>query len=186
MEKIVMTISQFIEFVNNRKQGGEFVSVTLNTEPKMNKGRGANRNPLLGRVRKISEGSYRFNADYERICRAKQVKQGLEPTFKAEPMSGRTWLVPNKVEQSFDGATFYLRLYVAPIDNYEYHYEVDGRVATAEEVEIIKYWLSASSNSSKKQLEEGIPVEEQLEVRSPKITSIKEIRIGRKTIIIAD
>ena len=53
MEAIQITREQFVNYViNNCTSKGRLVSVTLNTEPKMNKGRGANLNPYYGRVNK--------------------------------------------------------------------------------------------------------------------------------------
>ena len=177
MEKVILTHTQFVEYLESVKNGGNFVSVVLNTEPEMNKGRGANRNPYLGRVRKISVANYRFNADYERICRAKQVRNGEEPTFTAEAMSGRHWLVRNKVEQSNKDNTLYMRLYVAPNDNYKCYYLIDGKFATPKEVEAIKAWFP-KKGYSQKQLDAGIPIDEQLEVRSPKFSSIYRVRMN--------
>lgn len=190
METIVLTHSQFATLLSNTNVGGQFVNVVMNTEPEMNKGRGANRNPFLGRVRKISVANYRFNADYERICRAKQIRNGEEPTFKAEPISGRHWAndttLRNKVEQSNKDNTLYMRLYVAPNDGYKSVYLLDGKMATPKEVEQIKAWFPKKSHSAK-QLEAGIPIEEQLEVRSPKFSSLYRVKMGKtKYIIVPD
>lgn len=186
METIVMTFTQFANHLANVKVGGEFVNVVMNTEPEMNKGRGANRNPYLGRVRKISVANYRFNADYERICRAKQARNGEEPTFIADAMSGRHWLVRNKVEQSNKDNTLYMRLYVAPNDGYKAIYLVDGKMATPNQLAEIKSWFP-KKGYSQKQLDAGIPIEEQLEVRSPKFSSIYRVKMGHtKFIIVPD
>ena len=186
MEKVILTHSQFATLLSNVNVGGQFVNIVMNTEPEMNKGRAENRNPFLGRVRKISVANYRFNADYERICRAKQVRNGEEPTFKAEPISGRHWLVRNKVEQSNKDNTLYMRLYTTPNDGYRCIYLLDGKIATPKEVEQIKEWFPKKSYS-KKQLDAGIPIEEQLEVRSPKFSSLYRVKMGKtKYIIVPD
>ncbi len=187
IETIVVKHSQFVEILKDFNKGGQFVNVVMNTEPEMNKGRGANRNPFLGRVRKISVANYRFNADYERICRNKQKKNGEEPTFVADAMSGRHWLVRNKVEESNKDNTLYMRLYVAPNDGYKCIYLLDGRMATPKQIEEIKAWFPKKSSYSKKQLEAGIPEEEQLEVRSPKFSSLYRVRLNHtKYIIVPD
>jgi hypothetical protein len=187
IESVVVTYSQFVAILSDYKAGGQFVNVVMNTEPEMNKGRGANRNPFLGRVRKISVANYRFNSDYERICRKRQVRNGEEPTFVADAISGRHWLVRNKVEQSNkDESTLYMRLYVAPNDGYKCIYLLDGRLATPNEVTEIRAWFP-KKEYSKKQLLAGIPIEEQLEVRSPKFSSIYRVKMGHiKYIIIPD
>lgn len=181
---VSMNHEQLVDYLSNYNAKGRFVSVELLTEPKMNKGRGANTNPLLGRVEKKSVCRYKFNADYENALRNKQARLGLPQDFVSEPMKGKNWLVYNKIEKSLaDENTLYMRLYIVPQQKVDVTYYVDGRTATAEEVDIIKQWTPKSSKSFK-QLEHGIPIDEQLEVRSPKFESITKIRMDRKEITI--
>ena len=180
---VTMTHEQLVDYLSNYNAKGRFVSVELLTEPKMNKGRGANTNPLLGRVEKKSVCRYKFNADYEKALRNKQARLGLPQDFVSEPMKGKNWLFKNKVEKSLNDDTLYLRLYLVPEQKVNVTYYVDGRTATAEEVEVIKQWTPKSTKSFK-QLEHGIPIDEQLEVRSPKFESITKIRMDRKEITI--
>ena len=180
---VSMTHEQLVDYLSNYNAKGRFVSVELLTEPKMNKGRGANTNPLLGRVEKKSVCRYKFNADYEKALRNKQARLGLPQDFVSEPMKGKNWLFKNKVEKSLNDDTLYMRLYLVPEQKVNVTYYVDGRTATAEEVEVIKQWTPKSSKSFK-QLEHGIPIDEQLEVRSPKFESITKIRMDRKEITI--
>ena len=187
MTKSIVSVSmnheQLVDYLSNYNAKGRFVSVELLTEPKMNKGRGANTNPLLGRVEKKSVCRYKFNADYENALRNKQARLGLPQDFVSEPMKGKNWLFKNKVEKSLNDDTLYMRLYLVPEQKVNVTYYVDGRTATAEEVDIIKQWTPKSSKSFK-QLEHGIPIDEQLEVRSPKFESITKIRMDRKEITI--
>lgn len=185
METIKITREQFVEVISNYKKGGQWVCVSMDTIPTMNKGRGSNLNPYIGRVRKLSIAQYKFNADYERGCQNRQKRMGLEPSFKAEAMKGKVWLVPNKVEQSVDGLTNYMRLYVTPNCKVKVRYMVDNREATAEEIAEIKSWTPKKSYS-KKQFEAGIPEDEQLEVRSPKIESIVYVTMGHTRYILED
>lgn len=180
---VSMNHEQLVDYLSNYNAKGRFVSVELLTEPKMNKGRGANTNPLLGRVEKKSVCRYKFNADYENALRNKQARLGLPQDFVSEPMKGKNWLFKNKVEKSLNDDTLYMRLYLVPEQKVKVTYYVDGRTATAEEVEVIKQWTPKSSKSFK-QLEHGIPIDEQLEVRSPKFESITKIRMDRKEITI--
>ena len=174
-----ITREQFIQILANYKAGGQWVCVSMASEPTMNKGRGENRNPYLGRVQKLSVAQYKFNADYERGCRARQKRLGIEPNFESGPMKGKNWFAPNKVEISLDGLTYYMRLYVTPNCKTKVKYMVDGREATSEEIAEIKAWFPKKS-ISKKQLEAGIPEDEQLEIRSPKIENIIYVTMGCK------
>ena len=180
---VSMTHEQLVDYLSTYNAKGRFVSVELLTEPKMNKGRGANTNPLLGRVEKKSVCRYKFNADYEKALRNKQARLGLPQDFVSEPMKGKNWLFKNKIEKSLNDDTLYMRLYLVPEQKVKVTYYVDGRTATAEEVEVIKQWTPKSTKSFK-QLEHGIPIDEQLEVRSPKFESITKIRMDRKEITI--
>ena len=180
---VSMNHAQLVDYLSTYNAKGRFVSVELLTEPKMNKGRGANTNPLLGRVEKKSVCRYKFNADYENALRNKQARLGLPQDFVSEPMKGKNWLFKNKVEKSLNDDTLYMRLYLVPEQKVNVTYYVDGRTATAEEVEVIKQWTPKKSTNVK-QLEHGIPIDEQLEVRSPKFESITKIRMDRKEITI--
>lgn len=181
---VSMTHEELIDYLSNYNAKGRFISVEMITEPKMNKGRGANTNPLLGRVEKKSVCRYKFNADYEKAIRNKQARLGITPDFNSEPMKGKSWLVYNKIEKSLvDENTLYMRLYIVPQQKVDVTYYVDGRRATAEEIDIIKQWTPKSTKSVK-QLEHGIPIDEQLEIRSPKIENLIKIRMDRKEITI--
>lgn len=180
---ITMNHAELVEYLSNYKAKGRFVSVEMLTIPTMNKGRGANTNPLLGRVEKRSICRFKFNADYERAIRNKQERLGVTPDFKTEPMKGKGWLVNNKVEKSLTDDTLYMRLYIVPQQKINVTYYVDGREATKEEIETIKQWLPKTSKSVK-QLEHGIPLDEQLEIRSPKFDSLVKLRMDRKEITI--
>ena len=180
---VSMTHEQLVDYLSNYNAKGRFVSVELLTEPKMNKGRGANTNPLLGRVEKKSVCRYKFNADYEKALRNKQARLGLAQDFVSKPMKGKNWLFKNKIEKSLTDDTLYMRLYIVPQQKVSVTYYVDGRVATDEEIAIIEQWTPKSSGSVK-QLLAGIPIDEQLEVRSPKFESITKIRMDRKEITI--
>lgn len=181
---VSMTHEELVEYLSNYKAKGRFVSVEMMTEPKMNKGRGTNVNPYFGRVEKKSICRYKFNADYENAIRNKQIRLGVTPDFNSEPIKGKSWLVYNKIEKSLsDENTLYMRLYIVPQQKVSVTYYIDGRLATEDEITIIKQWLPKSS-SSIKQLEHGIPIDEQLEIRSPKIENLIKIRMDKKEITV--
>ena len=183
METIKITREQFVNYViNNCTNKGRLVSVTLNTEPKMNKGRGANKNPFIGRVNKVSTASYRFNSDYEQTINNRLIKEGKEPNFKAEPMSGRVWLDVNKIEVHENG-TKYLRLYQNKNACRKSIYYIDGREATPNEIAEIKMWLTKQSQPQK-QIRYGLS--NLYEVRSPKIENIVCITMNKTKFILTD
>ena len=180
---VKMTREQFIDYVSNYSDKGRLVSVVLDTEPKMNKGRGANTNPFYGRVRKVSSASYRFNSDYEKTINNRLKKEGKEPNFVADAMSGRVWLAKNKLECHENG-TIYLRLYQNKNGWRKTTYFIDGIEATQEEVAEIKKWLVKSTNHPKKQMEHGLT--NFYNVRSPKVENIVEITLNKCKITFVD
>lgn len=179
---IKMTREQFIEYISNNSAKGRLVSVEMDTIPTMNKGRGANRNPYLGRVRKISNAVYRFNSDYERTINARLKREGKEPNFVAEAIKGRVWLVPNQLETN-DKGEVYLRLYQHANGVRKVRYIIDGRDATNEEITDLKRWLVKPTKSAK-QIAHGLS--NTYEVRSPKVANIVTIRMNKTEIILTD
>ena len=183
MEAIQITREQFVNYViNNCTSKGRLVSVTLNTEPKMNKGRGANLNPYYGRVNKVSTASYRFNSDYEQTINNRLKKEGKEANFVAEPMSGRVWLDINKLECHENG-TIYLRLYQNKNACRKSIYYIDGREATPNEIAEIKKWLTKQTHPQK-QIRHGLT--NLYEVRSPKIDNIVSITMNKTKFVLTD
>ena len=183
METIKITREQFVNYViNNCTDKGRLVSVTICTMPKMNKGRGANKNPYYGKVFKISIASYRFNSDYEQTINNRLKKEGKEPNFVADAMSGRVWLAKNKIEIHENG-TKYLRLYQNKNACRKSIYYIDGEEATPTEVAEIKKWLTKQSQSQK-QIRHGLT--NLYEVRSPKIDNIVSITMNKTKFVLTD
>lgn len=161
------------------------VVVNKDGDSSMNKGRGANRNPFLGRVtlRKTYSG-YVMGTDYSNSLRNTAERMGNEG---AEPNLKQNWHVAVDEWFSTDRKTmskFYLKLQrnekqVACKVVTEYY--VDGRAATPQEVCEIEGWLkSRSSTQSSTQVEMGIDKAHEQQFILPALESVTLIKQGNK------
>lgn len=161
------------------------VVVNKSADGSMNKGRGANRNPFLGRVniRKTYSG-YVMGTDYANSLKAIAERMGNEG---AEPNLKQNWHVAVDEWFSTDRRTrskFYLKLQrnekqVACKVVTEYY--VDGRAATPQEVLEIEGWLKAKSSAqSSTQVEMGIDKAHEQQFILPALESVTLIKQGNK------
>lgn len=161
------------------------IVINKDGDSSMNKGRGANRNPFLGRVniRKTYSG-YVMGTDYASSLKAIAERMGNEG---AEPNLKKNWHVAVDEWFSTDRKTkskFYLKLQrnekqVACKVVTEYF--VDRRKATEDEVLEIESWLKdKSSTQSSTQLEMGIDKAHQQQFILPALESVILIKQGNK------
>ena len=161
------------------------VVINKSADSSMNKGRGANRNPFLGRteIRKTYSG-YVMGTDYSNSLRNTAERMGNEG---AEPNLKQNWHVAVDEWFSTDRKTmskFYLKLQrnekqVACKVVTEYF--VDGRAATPQEVCEIEGWLkSRSSTQSSTQVEMGIDKAHEQQFILPALESVTLIKQGNK------
>lgn len=161
------------------------IVISKDGDSSMNKGRGANRNPFLGRVniRKTYSG-YVMGTDYANSLKAIAERMG---NTDAEPNLKQNWHVAVDEWFSTDRRTrskFYLKLQrnekqVACKVVTEYY--VDGRAATPQEVSEIEGWLKAkTSTQSSTQVEMGIDKAHEQQFILPALESVTLIKQGNK------
>lgn len=129
--------------------GASFVTITTLTEPKMRK----TNNPLFGRVLKFAVRNCQFGYDYEKAVNNRLEKEGKERSFSANKLPWGEWAVFNKIIAH--KGNLYGRFYVAKNCVVKSAYIVDGRLATAEEVAIIKTFETERTESAR-QSESGL------------------------------
>ena len=117
-----------------------------------------------------------FGYVYENAVNNRLKGLGLEPTFDAMSRSWGRWVVPNKIAEN--KGEFYLRFYTMANPNalHDVSYLVDGRMATEDEVAIIKEFTPKPSESAR-QAESGL-VEHQVQPREYKVSSIIGIAVN--------
>lgn len=165
----VISSSNLISMMSNIK-GATICTIETETTPKMNK----KGNALYGRVRKVSRGQFQFGYNYENAVNNRLEKQGDERTFEAQSRPYGTWVVPNKVAEH--NGTIYLRFYKMSNQTAQETYFVDGRPATAEEIDIIKFFTPASKPSAT-QAAEGL-TDNQVKPCEYKASAIRKISIN--------
>lgn len=172
------------------KGAASTIVVNKSADSAMNKGKGANRNPFLGRVviAKVYNG-YVMGTDYSNSLENTAERMG---NGDAEVNLKSVWHKPTNVFGewfSTDKATeskIYLKLQrnakqVGCKTTTTYY--LDGNLATAEEVAEIEKWLKKKSHTqSSTQIEMGIDKEHEQTFILPQLDTIVEIRQGDRFI----
>ena len=161
--------SALVSMMSNVK-GATICTVDSLTVPKMNK-RG---NDLYGRVMKYTRLQLQFGYNYEKAVNNRLEAMGLEPNFEVAKRQWGEWVIPNKV--STHKGNLYLRFYQMANTDPESYFLVDGRLATREEVEVIKSFMPKPSASAR-QSEVGLN-DRQVTPREYMVSSIKRIAVN--------
>ena len=187
MEKIEIMALIANEFV---KGAASTIVVNKSADSSMNKGRGANRNPFLGRVIIAKEYSgFVMGTDYSNSLENAAERMGNED---AEANLKRVWHKPTEVFGewfSTDKATeskVYLKLQrnakqVGCKTTTTYY--LDGNIATEEEVAAIERWMKKSDHKqSSTQTEMGIDKEHEQYFILPQLDTIVSIKQGDREV----
>lgn len=160
---------------------GQFVGIVYMGDGNMNKGRGANANPLYGKVVEIKAVVWQFGYDYEAAVKAHIAKAGGEPSeFEAASLPWGEWvgegLISHKGEMyarfyEFGNSKYSNEYWVMDSESDSYHR------ATAEEIAVIKAYRKASSSSAK-QSECGLSEKEQVKPRTIRLSNILSLKCG--------
>ena len=184
-----MTIMAMIANEFGKGQASTIV-VNKSADTSMNKGRGANRNPFLGRVIIAKEYSgYVMGTDYSNSIENTASRMGNDDV---EANLKQTWHKPCE----FLGEWFSTdrktesKIYLKLQRNEKQvgfktttTYYLDGALATDEEVREIEGWLKKSSNTlSSTQVEMGIDEEHRQHFILPQLDTIISIKQGDKVI----
>lgn len=163
--------AQFIVLVSNVKSA-TFAEITYESEDKIPQKIG------LGKVTKVCRGSVQLNYTYENAVNNRIEKEGKEANFEAESLPWGKWFIPNLlIEHKGD---FYLRYYAHKKSGFETKYFVDGRAATAAEIEVIKAYKAAKSSASKRQSDAGLD-DNQVIARCVKVGNIIRLKTCSQT-----
>lgn len=175
------------EFV---KGAASTIVVNKSADTSMNKGRGANTNPFMGRV--MIEKTYSgfvMGTDYQNSIEntAERMGNDAEANLKSvwhKPVGGELgeWFSTDKRTED----KIYLKLQrnakQVAFKTTEVYY-VDGHVATEDEMKSLSAWLKKKShNQSSTQIEMGIDKEHEQYFILPQLETIKSIKQGNKEI----
>lgn len=78
---MILTREQLVELLH-KKKGATFITITTITIPKLLK----TGNPLYKNVEKIARRNGITGANYTNCVKNQQVREGMEPTFEADPL----------------------------------------------------------------------------------------------------
>lgn len=156
-------------------KGCQFVGLTYVSTLKLKK-RG---NPFANdNICKLVSTNCQFNYDYEKAVKNRISKSGGDPNeFTGEKLPWGNWLSFNKLIEHKD--QIYVRFYKLAKVKSDIVYFINGNIASAEEVKIIKEFLPATNYNSQKQSEAGLE-DNQVMLFNVNIDNIKRISINGK------
>lgn len=163
--------SQILVIVANVKKG-TFAQIKYECEEKVPKYLG------LGQVTKIVEGNIQLNYSYQNAVNGRIEKQGGKAEFISEALPWGEWFIPNVL--IVHKGEFYLRFYPHENGGLKSTYYVDGRLATAEEVDVIRAYKATKSTYSTKQANCGLTAK-QVKPKNPKVVNIIYLKVGGQT-----
>lgn len=178
-KEISKQLNEMQTIQDNTKKGIFGVEVITTTIPTMNK----KGNSYFGRVTKTT--IYRnavLGVSYEEAVNNRVEKVSGERNFVAAAPSGKKWYNPFFYVSLKDENVFYLRIGMRKNTTTESTYFVDGNIATPEQVEEIKGWLTNKSFTSQKQAGFGLTDENQYHFVSPLFDNVRRISVGAKVI----
>ena len=187
-----MEMIEVMALVANEFVKGAASTIVVNklADSSMNKGRGANRNPYLGRVIIAKEYcGYVMGTDYQNSLENTASRMGnadaeanLKSVWHKPCLEYGEWFSTDKATET----KIYLKLQrnakqVGCKTTTTYY--LDGNLATAEEVVEIEKWLKKKSNTqSSTQIEMGLDREHEQHFILPQLDTITKIKQGDREI----
>lgn len=179
-----VSVNNAVNFISNTFAKGAASRIVIVKETKMNKGKGANRNPYLGRVFEVvSYGGWVLGTNYAVSVGNAAERSGCEG---AEVNTKPTWHV--RFNDFFevskkDESKFYLQIQRSEQQGQQVvrTYFLDGRIATPAEVDEIKAWLpSRSETMSSTQVAAGVSEDNERHYRLIALENVAVIAQGVK------
>jgi hypothetical protein len=180
MEKIKISRSQFVEFVRNLK-GCQFVNIMALTDADMY----LRNNPYRGRVQKFTITPMQFGYDYETAVNNRLAREGKEANFTADKLPWGSWGEGMKNKIIVHNDNYYLRTYCIPDKKIQRIFLIDGRLATANEIEELENWLKPAEKSEK-QKNAGLSAEKEVKPRTYQFGNLLSVKINHTRIVIED
>lgn len=159
------------------------IVIAKSCDDMMNKGRGANRNPYLGRLTKVETyGGWCLGVDYSNACQNAAIASGSTSTFVAK----ETW---HKYYNDFfetDKKTeskFYLKIQVSEMQGSKVDttYYVDGKPISKDSdtfAEIKQWFKTKSSSQSSSQVAAGVDAAHERVYKVIKLENVRSITQG--------
>lgn len=170
-----MTENEVVNFLSNVK-GCQFATITYKSEVTGVK-KIAKEYDITAPIIKICTMQVQFNYSYENAVNNRLEAIGCDSNFKASELpNNQRWLHPNKVIQSADGNTLYVRFYSYKNGQCKTSYFADGLPINEDLRKAIETHKKALQKDSAKQSASGLN-DNQVKPFAPKISNILSIKI---------
>lgn len=156
-------------------------TIVAETELKMNKGRGENKNPYIGRATKRQVSNVFINFSYENAVNKRLVKEGKEATFESKE---RAW--GERVKNPDTGkntpiithkGSFYLEAGFITKNAPKVEHFLDGEsVDTA----LFENWMPKKSSSSR----QGLTEKNEVVLRTFKLDGVQQVKVNGTTYVV--
>ena len=159
------------DFVNDIRNINGFASLTIVKTDLVKKSC-----PIANVTERVQYSHIAIGTSYENAVNNRNERTNGNRDFVAEPLAWGEWYIPNKVITH--KGSFYLRYYTNRNTLTTRTLFVDGRPATAQEVDIINAYRKASGSSSNRQAAIGIAAADQVKPRTTNIANIVQFKYG--------
>ena len=184
-------VVSFIQTIRANAMGAQVTAEFV--VDKMRKGTAKNRSEAYNRFFNEATGEWRVtkvthygNVTFQReYTKSVENRSDNDAPYAVEKPNGKHWVEGCEgvlLESDKEEGKYYLRMSENANTKRESVYYVDGRLATDEEVEIIKAHLPKPSTICKKQIEYGVDPEHQVIVKDITLANIINITYGAKSL----
>lgn len=159
------------------------IVIAKNCDDLMNKGRGANRNPYLGRLTKVETyGGWCLGVEYSNACQNAAIASGSTATFEAKETWHKYYNDFFEIDKKTE-SKFYLKIQISNMQGSKVDttYYIDGETISkdSETFADIKKWFKAKNNSqSSSQVEAGVDAAHERVYKVVKLENVRSITQG--------
>lgn len=159
------------------------IVIAKSCDDMMNKGRGANRNPYLGRLTKVETyGGWCLGVDYSNACQNAAIASGSTATFEAKESWHKYYNDFFETDKKTE-SKFYLKIQVSEMQGSKVDtaYYLDGKAISkdSETFADIKKWFKAkSSTQSSSQIAAGVDAAHERIYKVVKLENVRSITQG--------
>lgn len=159
------------------------IVIAKNCDDLMNKGRGANRNPYIGRLTKVETyGGWCLGVDYSNACQNAAIASGSTSTFVAKETWHKYYNDFFEIDKKTE-SKFYIKIQISNMQGSKVDttYYIDGEPISkdSETFADIKKWFKAkSSTQSSSQIAAGVDAAHERVYKVIKLENVRSITQG--------
>lgn len=159
------------------------IIIAKNCDDLMNKGRGANRNPYLGRLTKVETyGGWVLGVDYSNACQNAAVASGSTATFEAKESWHKFYNEFFEIDKKTE-SKFYLKIQVSEMQgsNVNATYYLDGKAISKDSstfAEVKQWFKTKNTTQSSSQIAAGVDAAHERVYKVVKLENIRSITQG--------